>query len=750
MKNVATPDFETGTRVLNQLFAAQSMLHIFPDAEKMEEFAAGALKIIPGVNLCSFCLNGYEKPLGDLFDAAIRLSETLVHVPFKLPVPPVQLPYDANRVIFPLITTEYSFGYVLLTVSNRHDFQLFEPAVNNFINMIAVHLENMEQRRQVKLQQQLLEEKINERTAELQKSETKFRTLFETMTMGVVYQEKSGNIILANPAAEKILGLTLDQMMGRTSTHPEWRAVAADKSDLPGEEHPAMIALKTGKTIHNFVQGIYNPAMKDYVWILVNSIPLFQDGDQEPYQVYSTFLEITESKLAEEIKIAAQEEMARLLETADKSRRVLLSVVEDEKKARVELRKLNAELEQRVQERTEMLQISERNYRDIFETSPVSIWKEDWTEVIRSIEELRNEGITDFKAYFDAHPEFVEKELAKIGIIDVNETTLTMFEAESKEQVKQSLNTVFSTPDVLPGFVGELIALAQGIQFYEADMALRTTKKQLIQVLLRMVFPEPGSGSGIVLVTLNNITLRKKAEAELEQSRLRLLEANKELETFTYSVSHDLKAPLRGIDGYSNLLMEIYGKELNDEAKHFILTIRNSTLQMNQLIEDLLQYSRLERSQRRNEMVNIRQVVDLILKINDEEILAHNFRLENNVPDISVFADSGGIQIALRNLIGNAIKFTKSVSHPTISLNMNETPHSWVISVSDNGVGFDMKYHQRIFEIFQRLHRAEDYPGTGIGLAMVSKAMQRMNGRVWAESEPGKGATFYLEVSKPN
>jgi hypothetical protein len=247
---------------------------------------------------------------------------------------------------------------------------------------------------------------------------------------------------------------------------------------------------------------------------------------------------------------------------------------------------------------------------------------------------------------------------------------------------------------------------------------------------------------------VENVQLIEDLEQKISQRTSQLQAVNKELETFTYSVSHDLKAPLRGIDGYSKLLSDLYATDLNEEAKHFIAVIRNSTQQMNQLIEDLLQYSRLERSQKRNEPVKIGQEVDSVLKMYHDELLAHNFSLENNVPDVSIVADSGGIQIALRNLIGNAIKFTKAVPDPGIWINLEELPDSWVLSVKDNGVGFDMKYSHRIFEIFQRLHRAEDYPGTGIGLAMVSKAVQRMEGKVWAESKPGQGAAFFLEIPK--
>ena len=135
-----------------------------------------------------------------------------------------------------------------------------------------------------------------------------YRDLFETMDLGVVYQDSEGTIISANPAAEKILGLSLNQMKGRTSIHPEWKAVNKDKLDLPGEQHPAMLALRTRKKILNFILGIFNPQLKDYVWILVSSIPQFRKGSKKPYQVYSTFLNITaRHKIEEELKALNQQ-----------------------------------------------------------------------------------------------------------------------------------------------------------------------------------------------------------------------------------------------------------------------------------------------------------------------------------------------------------------------------------------------------------------------------------------------------------
>lgn len=248
---------------------------------------------------------------------------------------------------------------------------------------------------------------------------------------------------------------------------------------------------------------------------------------------------------------------------------------------------------------------------------------------------------------------------------------------------------------------------------------------------------------------VENIQLIENLEQTISKRTAQLEAVNKELETFTYSVSHDLKAPLRGIDGYSKLLSDLHANNLNDEAKYFLSTIRKSTQLMSQLIDELLQYSRLERSQLRSEPVLIQSFVQAILKINEDEIVSRRISVTVDVPETPITADSSGMQMALRNLIENAIKFTKDVPEPAIRIRQEEREKSWVISVKDNGIGFDMKYSQRIFEIFQRLHRVEDYPGTGIGLAMVGKAMQRMNGKAWTESHPGQGATFFLEIPKP-
>jgi hypothetical protein len=264
-----------------------------------------------------------------------------------------------------------------------------------------------------------------------------------------------------------------------------------------------------------------------------------------------------------------------------------------------------------------------------------------------------------------------------------------------------------------------------------------------------------GEDKGLAFLIIKDITQRKNAEAALRDAKTnleykinertsQLLAKSKELENFCYSVSHDLRSPLRGIDGYSRLLLEDHHDSLNEEGRSFLMNVRAATKNMSALIDDLLAYSKLERRKLSTMAIPLSGFVANILNQYKGEM--GKARVTVEVDDLEVHADPDGLAIVLRNLIDNAVKFSRYVPQPEIGIHAYSAEGCCVLAVKDNGIGFDMKFYHKIFEIFHRLHRVEDYPGTGIGLAMVQKAMERMGGKIWAEGHPGAGATFYLQL----
>jgi len=316
-------------------------------------------------------------------------------------------------------------------------------------------------------------------------------------------------------------------------------------------------------------------------------------------------------------------------------------------------------------------------------------------------------------------------------------------------------------PEVCGAYLPTLARAAETgtVQAVEADLTLPTGTATVLITCVPLLDDE-GNVYEILGVT-HDLTDRKRAEQEIVQLNAVLEErvrertaqleaANKELETFAYSVSHDLKAPLRGIDGYSRLLVEECAQSLNEDGRLFVHNIRSGTEQMKRLIDDLLAYSRMERRVLQDSPVAVADLVREVLAERDTEIRERGVQMRVELPEAAVRADPDGLLFVLRNLVDNALKFTRDAQPPVIDVGgriEGEGPAArQILWIKDNGIGFDMKFHERIFEIFQRLHRPEDYPGTGVGLAIVQKAMQRMKGRVWAEGEPGHGATFYLEL----
>jgi two-component system sensor histidine kinase/response regulator len=231
----------------------------------------------------------------------------------------------------------------------------------------------------------------------------------------------------------------------------------------------------------------------------------------------------------------------------------------------------------------------------------------------------------------------------------------------------------------------------------------------------------------------------------LQQRTAELEVANKELEAFSYSVSHDLRAPLRTITGFSKVLTEEHTSELSTEARRLLDIVNESTERMGQLIDDLLRLSRLSRKPLSKRSIPVSGLVQEVIADLDKQNKGRqiDFRI-GNLPDC--FGDRSLLKQVFVNLISNGLKFTQRTEKPVIEIQGEEKNDEKLYTVRDNGVGFDMRYVNRLFNAFQRLHSAEEFEGTGIGLSIVHRIITRHGGKIWAEAEPGQGAAFHFTL----
>jgi len=241
--------------------------------------------------------------------------------------------------------------------------------------------------------------------------------------------------------------------------------------------------------------------------------------------------------------------------------------------------------------------------------------------------------------------------------------------------------------------------------------------------------------------------LNVELEQRVAQRTAQLEAANKELEAFSYSVSHDLRAPLRGIDGWSLALLEDYSSQLDGQAKTYLERVRSETQRMGQLIDDLLQLSRLTSTEMMIDRVDLSAmagtIADQLQKEQPERQV--EFVLQ---PGLNANGDAQLLEIALTNLLDNAFKFTGKTPQARIEFGQTEVEGHRAFFVRDNGAGFDMALAKKLFGAFQRMHKASDFPGTGVGLTTVQRIVHRHGGRIWAQAVVDQGATFYFTLEE--
>jgi PAS domain S-box-containing protein len=366
----------------------------------------------------------------------------------------------------------------------------------------------------------------------------------------------------------------------------------------------------------------------------------------------------------------------------------------------------------------------------------------DITE-IKQVERIRNYLATVVKQSNDAI--YIHDEEGKI--ISWNEGAEEIYGYKEKEAVKMNMWNII--PEFNRIQTEELIdKVFSGKKIQDIETKRITKHGKLIDVLFSAsVITEVGSVKKSVAVTERDITLQKITDERIKQLNVDLqtnvsqLEmVNKELESFSYSVSHDLRAPLRAIDGYAGILEEDYGKNLDEEGNRLLEAVQYNAKKMGTLIDDLLAFSRLGKKELTKTDINMNELVEGALYELNKSI-KHKAEVKI-APLHPAKGDYGLINQVVINLLSNAIKYSAKVEKPLVVVSSEEMPTEVIYTIKDNGAGFDMRYANKLFGVFQRLHTADEFEGTGVGLAIVQRIMVKHGGKVWAEGEVDKGATF--------
>jgi signal transduction histidine kinase len=303
-------------------------------------------------------------------------------------------------------------------------------------------------------------------------------------------------------------------------------------------------------------------------------------------------------------------------------------------------------------------------------------------------------------------------------------------------------------PDDRARYRAALAGAGEETRHYQVEYRMHDAAGTLLH-LREMAEQVVEAGAVRLIGCVQDVSEAKRIAATLErrvaERTAELRAANRELEAFSYSVSHDLRAPLRAITGFSRILLEDYAPQLPDEAQHYLKIVDNGGQHMGQLIDDLLTFSRLGRMELRKQPVATADLVRQVLA--DLQAEQSGRQVEITLGDLPPCrAEPSLLRQVFVNLLHNALKYSRNREVARIEVGCRECDGEQVYFVKDNGVGFDMQYAQKLFGVFQRLHRAEEYEGTGVGLAIVQRIVDRHGGRVWAEAALDQGATFYFTL----
>ncbi len=401
----------------------------------------------------------------------------------------------------------------------------------------------------------------------------------------------------------------------------------------------------------------------------------------------------------------------------------------------------------------ERLEKSRIMYQNLFDNTPIPTFLDDYSEVKESINNFQQMESKEFRTYLDDHPEEISKFASKVKIINVNQAAIEFFGAKNKNELLNNIDKIYNE-QMLEYIKKELISMHNNLTGFRVETSTTTLSGKKVEIIVNWsVVMGYEQNYSRVIVSIIDFTAQKQIEEELmvtlrdldqkvNERTLELQNTNKELSGFTYSVTHDLRAPLRAMQGFTTILADDYIESLDEEGIDVINRIREAAEKMDSMIEDLLIHSRLSQKDIKLTNINLEKYFLNAIEINQVIISKKKIKIDLDITH-EVIASETIIAQIINNLFSNAIKFTGPGS-PHIKIWSKKIEDTVRLYIEDNGIGIREEYFGKIFNVFERLHTTE-YHGTGIGLAIVKRGIEKMGGNVGVESVVGEFTRFWID-----
>ncbi len=611
----------------------------------------------------------------------------------------------------------------------------------------------------------------------LRDSEQKLDQMLQTMADGMVVVDTQGAFIYANPAAEQILHVHRDEILERYYYEHTWQQIDEAGDLYPLDALPLTIAMREKRTVKNLEHGVVAPN-GEIKWLSISAAPLI-NGTGEVYGAIANFRDVTEHREIETALRNSEQRYRTLFEHAGDAIFVLdleghyldinpaaCQQLDFSYEELLQMSPADVAVSMDTTDLQKYITLLSQQQHLIFEgehrrrdgtTFPVEInsryieydgqpailsTSRDITER-KAFEEALKNSEQRYRTLFEHSGDAIFVHDMEGRFLDVNQTACEML-GYSRDKLLEMTPQDVAVPEDAQLFSEHMQQLTQDQQIvFEAQHLRQDGTTVPVEVSSRHIEYD---GQPAILSTARDITERQEAARQIEQYADDLARSNKELEQFAYVVSHDLQEPARMVSSYLDLIARRYRGEIDEKADGYIHYAVDGAERMQEMIRALLNLSRVETRGKAFAPTDVETIVERTLTILDRVIEESGAKITyTDLPTVQ--ADRTQLAQVFQNLIANAIKFRREDVAPHVHVSARREDGAWCFAISDNGIGIDPGQADRIFQIFQRLHTREEYPGTGIGLALARKIVERHGGRLWMESVPGEGSTFYFTLT---